>query len=210
MSNSLQPHGMKHTRLPCPSTPRACSNSCPSCWWPSHPLSSPSPPAFNLSQHQGLFQWVSSSHQLAKVLDLQNQSFQWMNIQDWFLYDWLVGSPCSPRDCQESSPTPQFKSINSSTLIVLVTQLCLTLCNPMDYSSPGSSVHGILRARTLEWVAIPFSIQLSYARPMFNSFFAFSPVLGNKKGLKERLLFDLKMLRQIFYQQEMWYLLSSW
>ena len=47
---------------------------------PSHPLSSPSPPAFNLSQHQGLFQWVSSSHQVAKVLELQlhHQSFQWI------------------------------------------------------------------------------------------------------------------------------------
>ena len=46
---------------------------------PSHPLSSPSPPAFNLSQHQGLFQWVSSSHQVAKVLELQlqHQFFQW-------------------------------------------------------------------------------------------------------------------------------------
>ena len=46
---------------------------------PSHPLSSPSPPALNLSQHQGLFQWVSSSHQVAKVLEfqLQHQSFQW-------------------------------------------------------------------------------------------------------------------------------------
>ena len=47
---------------------------------PSHPLSSPSPPAFNLSQHQGLFQWVSSSHQGAKALEfqLQHQSFQWI------------------------------------------------------------------------------------------------------------------------------------
>ena len=46
---------------------------------PSYPLSSPSPPAFNLSQHQGLFKWVSSSHQMAKVLEfqLQHQSFQW-------------------------------------------------------------------------------------------------------------------------------------
>ena len=46
---------------------------------PSHPLSFPSPPAFNLSQHQGIFQWVSSSHQVAKVLEfqLQHQSFQW-------------------------------------------------------------------------------------------------------------------------------------
>ena len=47
---------------------------------PSHPLLSPSPPACNLSQHQGLFQWVSSSHQAAKVLELQlqHQSFQWI------------------------------------------------------------------------------------------------------------------------------------
>ena len=47
---------------------------------PSHPLSSPSPPSFNLSQHQGLFKWVSSSHQVAKVLEfqLQHQSFQWI------------------------------------------------------------------------------------------------------------------------------------
>ena len=46
---------------------------------PSHPLSSPSPPAFNLSQHQGLLKWVNSSHQVAKVLkfQLQHQSFQW-------------------------------------------------------------------------------------------------------------------------------------
>ena len=46
----------------------------------SHPLSSPSPPAFNLSQQQGLFQWVSSSHEMAKVLEfqLQHQSFQWI------------------------------------------------------------------------------------------------------------------------------------
>ena len=45
---------------------------------PSHPLLSPSPPTFNLSWHQGLFQWVSSSHQVAKVLEfqLQHQSFQ--------------------------------------------------------------------------------------------------------------------------------------
>ena len=53
---------------------------------PSHPLSSPSPPAFNLTQHQGLFQTVSSSHQVAKVLEfqLQHQSFQWIFSQDWF------------------------------------------------------------------------------------------------------------------------------
>ena len=59
---------------------------------PSHPLSSPSPPAFNLSQHQGLFKWVSSSHQVAKVLEfqLQHQSFQWIfRTLISFRMDWL-------------------------------------------------------------------------------------------------------------------------
>ena len=54
-------------------------------------LSSPSPPAFNLSQHQGLFKWVSSSHQVAKVLEfqLQHQSFQWLFRTDFFRMYWL-------------------------------------------------------------------------------------------------------------------------
>ena len=58
---------------------------------PSHPLSSPSPPALNLSQHQGLFKWVSSSHEVAKVLEfqLQHQSYQWTLRSDLFMMDWL-------------------------------------------------------------------------------------------------------------------------
>ena len=87
---------------------------------PSHPLSSPFLPAPNTSQHQSLFQWVNSSYQVDKVLEfqLQHQSFQWTPRTD-LLYDGLVGSPCSPRDSQESSPTPQFKSINSWALSFL-------------------------------------------------------------------------------------------
>ena len=52
---------------------------------PSHPVSSPAPPTFNLSQHQGLFKWVTSSHQVAKVLELplQYQSFQWIFRTDF-------------------------------------------------------------------------------------------------------------------------------
>ena len=73
--DSLQPHGLQHARPPCPSPPpEACSNSCPSSRWchPTiHTLSSPSPPTFNLVQHQGLFKWVSSSYQVAKVLEFQ-------------------------------------------------------------------------------------------------------------------------------------------
>ena len=87
---------------------------------PSHLLSSPSPPASNPSQHQGLFQWVNSLHQVTKLLEfqLQHQSFQWTPRTD-LLQDGLVGSPCSPRDSQESSPAPQFKSINSLALSFL-------------------------------------------------------------------------------------------
>ena len=57
---------------------------------PFHPLSSLSPPAFSLSQHQGLFKWFSSSHQVAKVLEfqLQHQSFQWIFRTDFLRMDW--------------------------------------------------------------------------------------------------------------------------
>ena len=55
---------------------------------------------------------------MAKVLELQLQSFQWIFRAD-FLWDWLVWSPCSPRDSQESSPGPQFKSIKSLVLSLL-------------------------------------------------------------------------------------------
>ena len=91
----------------------------------------PASPSLNLSQHQGLFQWVSSPHQMAKVLGLQlhHQSFQWIFWVD-FLNDWLVWSPCSPRDSQESSSTSQFKSINSSALSFLCGP---TLTSIQDY-----------------------------------------------------------------------------
>ena len=66
---------------------------------PSHSLSSPSPPASNPSQHQSLFQWVSSSHEMAKVLEfrLQHHSLQ-RNPRADLLQNGLVESPCSPRD----------------------------------------------------------------------------------------------------------------
>ena len=91
---------------------------------PSYLLSSPSPPAFNCSQHHSPFQWVSSSHHVAKVLELQlqYQPFQWIFRTD-FLWDWLVWSPSSPRDSQESFPAPQFKSTNYSALSFFIAQL---------------------------------------------------------------------------------------
>jgi len=87
---------------------------------PSHPLSSPSSPSPSPSQHQSLFQWVNSSHEVAKVLEFQlyHRSFQ-RNPRADLLQKELDGSPCSPRDSQESSPTSQFKSINSLVLSFL-------------------------------------------------------------------------------------------
>ena len=85
----------------------------------------------------------------------------------------LVESPCCPRDSEESSSTPQSKSINSLVLSLLygptltsihavaaakLLQSCPTLCDPIHGSLPGSPIHGIFQARVLEWVAISFSI----------------------------------------------------
>ena len=121
VSDSLQPHESQHAGPPCRSpTPGVYPNPCPSSQWCHPAISSsvsPSPPAPNPSQHQGLFQWLSCSHEVAKVLEfhLQHQSFQWTPRTD-LLQDGLVGSLCSPKDSQESSPTSQFKSINSLAL----------------------------------------------------------------------------------------------
>ena len=142
VSDSLGPHGLHHGRPPCPSpTPGVYPNPC---HWvgdtiqPSHPLSSSSLPAFNLSQHQGLFKWVISLHQVAKVLEfhLQHQTFQRIFRTD-FLEDGLDGSPCSPRDSPESSPTPQFKSINSSVFSFL-------------YSPTFTSIHDYWKNHSLD------------------------------------------------------------
>ena len=81
---------------------------------PSHPLSYPSPHAFNLSHHQGLFKWVSSSHQVSKVLEfqLQNQSTQRIFRSDSFRKDWL--DVIAVQGILKSFATSRFKSINSS------------------------------------------------------------------------------------------------
>ena len=122
MSNSLRSHGLQHTRLPCPSpSPRACSNSCPLSRWCHSTISSSVIPfssclqSFLVSASSPISQFFSSSGQSGA------SASAWvppMNIQDWFPSDWLVWSPCSLRDSQESSPTP-FKSINSSVLSLL-------------------------------------------------------------------------------------------
>ena len=127
MSNSFRPHGLQHARPPYPHQLLECTQTHVH-WFgdavqPSHPLSSPSPPALNLSQPSGSFQMsqlFASGGQSITVLALT--SVLPMNTQDW--------SPCSPGDSQESSPTPQFKSINSSVLSFLYSP---TLTSIRDY-----------------------------------------------------------------------------
>ena len=116
---------------------------------PSHPLSSPSPPTFNLSQDQGLFKWVSSSHQVAKVLEFQlkHQSFQWI-FRINFPKDWLIWPPCCPRDTQESSLTPQFKSTSSSALSFL-------------YDLPLTPIHDCWKNHSFDWTDLCWQSNVS-------------------------------------------------
>ena len=149
VSDSLQPHGLLHTRPPCPSpTPGVYSNSCPLSWCCHPTISSSIFPFSSWLQSfpaSGLFQWVNSSHEVAKVLEfqLQHQSFQWTPRTD-LLYDGLVGSPCSPRKSQESCLTPQFNSINSSALSFLYSP---TVTSIPDYWKNDIWLNGPLLAK---------------------------------------------------------------
>ena len=116
VSDSLQPHELQHTRPPCPSpTPGVHSDSRPSSQWCHPAISSSVIPFSSCSQSLS----ASESFPMSQVFAWGGQStgvsalasFLPKNTQDW--------SPCSPRDSQESSPTPQFKSINSSALSLL-------------------------------------------------------------------------------------------
>ena len=123
MSDYLPPHGLQHARLPCPSlSPRVCPNSCSLSQWCYLTITS-SVTFFSFlpsifSQNQGVFQWVESSHQVVKVMELQHQSFQWVFRVD-FLLDWLVWSPCSATDSQEWSPPLPLLALSSRTLLQL-------------------------------------------------------------------------------------------
>ena len=93
---TLWPHGLQHARLLCISLfPRVCSDSCPLSQWCSLTISSSAVPfSFCLQSFpaSGLFQCLSSSHRVAKVLELKHESFQWIFNVD-FLQNWLVWSP---------------------------------------------------------------------------------------------------------------------
>ena len=124
VSNSLWPHGLQYARLCCPSlSPWVCSNSCPLSQWchptisssvipfSSCPQSFPESGSFPVSLLFTSGGWSIRFSALASVLPV--------NTQGWFLWGLTVWSPCWPRDSQESSPAPQFESINSSALSLL-------------------------------------------------------------------------------------------
>ena len=124
MSDSLQPHGLQHARLPCPSaTPRAYSNSYPlsqQCQptisssavpFPSHLQSLPASGSFQMSQ------FFASGGQNSGVS--ASTSVLPMNIQDWFLLGWTGWISLQSKGLLRVSPTPQFKCINSSALSLL-------------------------------------------------------------------------------------------
>ena len=119
MSNFLWP---KDCSMPGSSVLHYLQEECPLNQWCYLATSSPNIPfSFCLQSFPASDSFpISPSHQVAKVLEfqLQHQSFQWIVKVD-FQYNWLVWYPCSTRDSQESSPTQQFKNINSSALSLL-------------------------------------------------------------------------------------------
>ena len=121
VSDSLWPHRLQHARPPCPlPTPGVFSNSCPLSQW-CHPTISSSVVPFSsclhLSQHQGLFKWVSTPNQVAKSIGVSaSTSVLPMNTQDWSPLGWTGWISLQSMDSQESSPALQFKRINSLVL----------------------------------------------------------------------------------------------
>ena len=179
VSDSLRPHGPQHARPPCPSpTARVYSNSCPLSQWchptisssvipfSSHLQSFPASRSFQISLFKSVLyiRWPSIGFQL------QHQSFQWIFRTD-LLYDGLAGSPCSPRDSQESSPTPQFKTSILWCSAFFIVQLsatpwsaaCRLPCPPL---SPGVGSSSCPLSQwcyvTISSSAILFSFCLQY------------------------------------------------
>ena len=124
MSNSLWPYGLQHARLTCPSqTPRVCSNSCSLSRWGHATISSSVIPfssclqSFAASGSFQMNQFFASGGQ--SIGASASASVLPMNSQDWSPLGWTGCSSLQSKDSQESSPTPQFKSINSSVLSFL-------------------------------------------------------------------------------------------
>ena len=182
MSDSLWPHESQHTRPPCPSpSPRVHSNSRPSSRWCQPAISSsivpfsywpqslPASGSFPMSQ---LFAWGGQSTGVsasASVLPLNTQDWSLLGCTSWIPF---LGGYNSIHNRYQQYFFPRVENsitflsrqrIRLMLFIIRVVvvyslgELCPTLCDPMDYSWPDSSVHGIFQARTLEWVTISFS-----------------------------------------------------
>ena len=143
MSDSLWPHGLRHARPPCPSpTLGVYTNSCSSSRWCHPTISSSVIPLSSCPQSSP----ASRSFQMSQCFASGGQSIEVsastsvlpVNIQDWFPSGRMVESPCCPRDFQESSPTPQFKSINSLSLRFL-------------YSPTLTSIHDYWKNHTFDY-----------------------------------------------------------
>ena len=139
VSNSLRPHGLQHARLLCPlPTPRAYSNSCPSSGWCHPTISSSVIPfssclqSFPASGSFWMSQFFSSGGQSIGVS--ASASVLPMNIWDLFPLGWTGWSPCSPRDSQGSSPTPQFKT----TILLHSASFMIQLSHP--YMTTGKTI----------------------------------------------------------------------
>ena len=122
---------MQHTRLPCPSlSPGVCSNSCPLSSWYYPTISSFAAHFFSCPQsfpasRSFTMTWLFTSGGQSIGVSASKSALP-MNVQDWFPLGSTVWSPCSPRDSQESSPTPQFKSINFDFTPQQVSWVCLS------------------------------------------------------------------------------------
>ena len=146
VSNSLRPHELQHARPPCPSpTPGIYPNSCPSTQWWNPTISSSVIPFSSWPQ----FLPASGSFPMSQLLASGGQSFgasaSTMNTQDGFPLGWTGWISL------------QSKGLSRVFSNITIAQLCPTLCTPMDFSPPGSSIYGIFQARLLKWVAISFS-----------------------------------------------------
>ena len=149
VSDSLRPHGLQHDRLPCPPlSSGVCSNSCPLSHW-YHLTISSSVASFSFC----LWSFPASrSFLMSQLFPLGGQSIDAsasvlpMNIQDDFLQNWLIWSPCCPRDSKESSP--QFKSIDFSVLSLL-------------YGPTLTSVHDYWKNHSFDYINLCWESDIS-------------------------------------------------
>ena len=143
VSDSLQPHGLQHSRLPCPSpTPGTCSNSCPligDAIQPSHPLSSPFPPAFDLSQHQDL-----SNESVLRIRLPKYWSFSF-SISPSNEYSWLISFKI---DCLISLQPKGLSSVFFNTT-VQKHQFVSTMISFL-YSPTLTSIHDYWKKHSLD------------------------------------------------------------